>query len=80
MSCIRRSWLSVLLLPVVILRQFSGGVHSGEVVSLPLGAPLFEDAGEDLLPGLVVAALLASEFGLGGDEAPSQAALRTVAR
>lgn len=45
-------------------------MHSGELIGFPFRAALFEDAGEELLTGLVAAAFLASDFGLGRDEAP----------
>ena len=55
----------VLLLIIIVLGRFTGGVHFGEVVGFPLGAAFFEDAGEELLTGLAAATLIAGELGLG---------------
>ena len=44
-------------------------MHFRELVGFPLGPTLFEDAGEELLTGLVAASLLARELCLGGDKA-----------
>ena len=73
-------WFAILAFPSFAYGLLALGRHRGELVSFPAGAVFPEDAGEEAVGGLVVAALGAASSASVGTRRPSQAALRTEAR